>query len=392
MDPVDKTFDTVFYWTNKVQNGLQRTTNSAVNTASSLKDYVVDTVNSTVDSVISKGVDPTASDKVGSRFSSWNVTGLRDLMDDHRAMMISGGVLALVIGVGQYRLIMGSHRAKRRRAKRLANGARKDVVLLVGSVSEPLTRYISHDLVNRGFIVYITSTQSSADNKFFANEEYEDVKSLIISSKFQDEGFNRDQIRKFDLLLSSDHVPFQGATPNKLSLVGVVFVPDFYYPTGKFQSISSSMWENSFVQKSLIPLNLLSNGVIALAEKYDSNVIFLTSNVTSQLCLPYNAPESITTCVLQEVSLALSRDYPALNITNLRLGAIAITHNSTCKKSLGIKGDHIRLLHHKLFDLLYADDNTAVDYVGFGARLLQFCGHWVPKSILQLLYRVVNLQ
>ncbi|CEP22104.1 unnamed protein product [Cyberlindnera jadinii] len=388
MDPVDKTFDTVFYWTSKVQNGLKSTTDSAVGAASSLKDYVVDTVSSTVDSVISKGVDPATADEARSRFPNWNIVGLRNLVDSHKSVVIAGGVLTLVIGVGQYHSIMGSRKAKRRRAERLPNGARKDVVLLVGSVSEPLTRYISHDLVNRGFIVYITSTQSSADNKFFANEEYEDVKSLIISSKFQDEGFNRDQIRKFDLLLSSDHVPFQGASPNKLSLVGVVFVPDFYYPTGKFQSISPSMWENSFVQKSLVPLNLLSNGLIALAEKYDSNVIFLTSNVASQLCLPYNAPECITTCVLQEVSLALSRDYPALNVTNLRLGAIAITHNSTCKKSLGIKGDHIRLLHHKLFDLLYSDDNAAVDYVGFGARLLQLCGSWLPKSILQLLYRI----
>lgn len=381
MDPVDKTFDTVYYWAQRAkraaQGAAQGTVNVVSGSSSTVKDYVMSTVNS---------VRPQQAPQVCEEQSHWiNVSalGVRDFVCGHK--LVSVATVAVMIGAGAVAMNALSPTTKhRRRAHRLENGARNDVVLLVGSITEPLTRNMAYDLTMRGFIVYISSSDSTADNKFFA-ESNEDIKSLILSSELNDDGINRQQLEKFDKLLSSDHIPFQGAQPNKLNLVGIVFVPDLLYPSGKFDTITPQTWTKTLCERALVPINLLSSGLVALAEKYDSNIIFLTPTITSALNMPFHAPESITSAMLQQVSSELASDYPDLNVTTLRLGALNISQGSS-KKNLGIKGDHVRHLYYKIFDLLYAEDSSKVAYAGFGARVLQYS--WIPQLFISGLWSV----
>ena len=67
----------------------------------------------------------------------------------------------LVVGLGAYRARTATPPKARRRVPKLANGARRDVVLVVGSPTEPLTRLICLDFEKRGFIVYLTLLEAN---------------------------------------------------------------------------------------------------------------------------------------------------------------------------------------------------------------------------------------
>ena len=68
---------------------------------------------------------------------------------------ITAAVVAF-IGTGSFIIWrQRRHYRQRRRAKRAANGARTEVVVLAGSPLSPLTRTLSLDLERRGFVVYI---------------------------------------------------------------------------------------------------------------------------------------------------------------------------------------------------------------------------------------------
>lgn len=365
MDPVDKTFDTIYWWSQAVSR-------AAKNTGSYVSSQV-----SAVSESVSGFYRPVEEEIIVSE--KWQSVGYRS-----SKLMISS-VLALTLGVSGL-LYFKKAIKKRRRAERLPNGARKDVILIVGSVVEPLTRFIAHDLETRGFIVYITSTNSKSDLKFFQNESVQDIKSFIISSDFKNNEFNTDQISKFDYLLSSEHIPFQGAKPNKLNLIGIIILPDFYFPSGKFHSIPPSTWDESIELNMLLPLNLFNNGLIGIAEKYDSNIIFITPTLSANLKLPYHSIENITSSFLSSLCENLSNDYDDLNITNLKLGSIKINSNNN-KKTFGIKGESLKNLHHKIFDLLYNEHNSKIIYCGFGSRFLNYFGNLIPFWLINFLFR-----
>ncbi|CCH42539.1 3-ketoacyl-CoA reductase [Wickerhamomyces ciferrii] len=392
VDPVEKTFDSVYYLGQRAQYAF----NSAVGTASEASSAVSDKVVSVCDGlykITGLGGEGQASEQghgiigAGGSGKIWGIDGIKTFQRKNK--LVSTLIGASTLGIAGYFLqqlvrsqLLESSKPKRRRAQRLENGARKDVVLIVGSVTEPLTRYVANDLENRGFIVYITSTNSKADLKFFNNESVQDVKSLIVSNEPNNDEFNADQLRKFDYLLSSDHIPFQGASPNKLNLVGIIVIPDLFFPSGKFHMIASSTWSNSMNNKIMLPLNLLTNGLIGVAEKFDSNIIFITPTLSSSVQLTYHSIENITSQFLQNLSFNLSQDYPNLNVTNIKLGSISVNCNNS-KKNYGIKGIGLKSLHYKIFDLIYNDDNNSIEYIGTGSRFLNNFGGLIPRWLIR---------
>ncbi len=387
MDPVDKTFDTVYYLGKKAQNTFSSAIGTVSDTTHSISDKVISTYNNNFNYGSNNTTQLTGSANIPSS-GFWDLNGVRGFYHRNKAFSTIIGVTTL--GITGYYLqrvvtsqVTNTSRSIKRRADRLPNGARKDVVLIVGSVTEPLTRYIANDLENRGFIVYITSTNSKSDLKFFNNESIQDIKSLIVSNEAENNEFNTEQLRKFDYLLSSNHIPFQGAEPNKLNLTGIIFIPDLYFPSGKFHMIPNSTWSHNVQNKMLLPLNLLTNGLIGIAEKFDSNLIFITPTLSSSVQLTYHSMENLTSTFLQTLSQNLAQDYEGLNITNIKLGSISINSNNSSKKNFGIKGIPLKPLHYKIFDLLYNDDNNSVEYVGTWARFLDKYGFLIPRWLIR---------
>ena len=88
-------------------------------------------------------------------------------------------VIVVAIGGVTYHVIKRKSNRKKRRARKAGNGARLEVVAVVASPSEAITRSISLDLERRGFIVYIVCN-TIEEEVLVQNESRPDIKPLMI--------------------------------------------------------------------------------------------------------------------------------------------------------------------------------------------------------------------
>lgn len=86
-------------------------------------------------------------------------------------MVVAGGTV--------YYVVKKKSNRRKRRAKRAANGARLEVVVLAGSPAEPITRSLSLDLERRGFLVYVVCN-TIEEEIIVQNESRPDIKPLMI--------------------------------------------------------------------------------------------------------------------------------------------------------------------------------------------------------------------
>ncbi|KAK4936528.1 hypothetical protein LTR66_015324, partial [Elasticomyces elasticus] len=68
-------------------------------------------------------------------------------------------------------------RGRRRRAKRFANGARKEIVVIAGSPSSPVLNSLMLDLERRGFIVYVV-VQTPEEEQYVRSQSRVDLLPL----------------------------------------------------------------------------------------------------------------------------------------------------------------------------------------------------------------------
>ena len=99
----------------------------------------------------------------------------RSWVSENRA--VTAAVVAF-FGTGVF-IVWHRRRANRakRRAKRSKNGAKTEVVIVVGSPLAPLTRSLSLDLERRGFIVYVP-TSTAAEEQLIESEAKGDIRAM----------------------------------------------------------------------------------------------------------------------------------------------------------------------------------------------------------------------
>lgn len=309
----------------------------------------------------------------------------------------------------------GTPSKRRRRVTKLANGARKDVVLVVGSPTEPMTRLIALDFERRGFIVYLTILDEKDLKYTESNPITEDINYLNITSSYSFES----QLSRFNQLLQIPVVPFPGAEAHNLKLVGVVFTPNLYFPIGPIENITVASWLK-LTDRFSIYLKLFSSGLINLIRQQKSKTILISPNITSSLNLPYHGPESIFQNSLQSLFTTITREINqhGLSVTQVKLGNISILSNNSNSsssktsnlinfeikgwsedmkslysksfsksqykanpiKSTG-RGTNLRDLYHLIFDLLYSESkNPPVVYCGTGSRAYDWLASVLPVS------------
>lgn len=90
---------------------------------------------------------------------------------------------ALVAGFGASVYMVQRRKAiynKKRRAKRGTNGARLEVVVISGSINEPLVRSLALDLERRGFIVFIVCDDVQEELRV-QSEGRSDIRPLVVN-------------------------------------------------------------------------------------------------------------------------------------------------------------------------------------------------------------------
>jgi hypothetical protein len=325
-----------------------------------------------------------------------------------------------------------SHR--KRRVPKLRNGARRDVVLVIGSPTEPLTRLIALDLEKRGFIVYLTILDAKDLKYVESNTITDDLNYLNLNDSYSFEV----QLTKFSKLLEAPVVPFQGAHPHHLRLLGCIFTPSLYFPIGPVEHITIASW-TKVTERFHVILKLLSSGLIALIRKQQPHckILVMTSNVLSSLNLPYHAPETYYQKSVQNLFTSLTREVKQhrISVTQIKLGNLQISSAPTKtgvnasssvsnlisseirswntdmqnlygekfaktnptksyggrSRFLGLRSgsDSLRDLYYQTFDLLcpsiVAKMNPAVVYCGSGARIYDWIASVLPVNFVSWL-------
>lgn len=332
---------------------------------------------------------------------------------------IGAGVLGFIGMITVYS--RPSPATPRRKVPKLANGARRDVVLVVGSPTEPLTRLICLDFEKRGFIVYLTLLEANDVKYVETNPITQDMNYLNLHLLTLETLTNHleSQIDQFGKLLQQSVTPFAGASPHKLWLRLVVFSPLLHFAIGPVENISMSTW-TKLHQRFLTYCMLLGCGLVQLVRKHGAKVIVLNPTIMSQLLMPYHAPETVFTNELRYLFTTLSRELRPVGIlvTQVRVGnlhlssqikdsRLKISHivnsemlawtqemkelygpqfaKSQYKllpiKATGGKGTRLRDLYDKLFDLIYHKGmNPMVVYCGAGARSYDIITRIFPES------------
>lgn len=309
-----------------------------------------------------------------------------------------------------------------RRVPKLSNGARRDIVLVVGSPTEPLTRLIALDFEKRGFIVYLTILDEKDFKYVESNPITDDINYLNLNDTLSYES----QLSKFQQLLELPVIPFPGAEPHNLRLVGVVFAPSLFFPIGPIENITVATW-TKFTDRELLYLKLFSSGLISLIRNQQSKTILISTNIVSSLEIPYHAPETLFQNHLKHLFTTLTREVRqhGLSVTQVRLGNLHLSNqrsnsgsrianlvNSEIRswdedmrslyadsfskaqykanpiKSTGGRGTSLRELYHILFDLLYSKGRSpGIVYCGTGARAYAIISKLLPESWLEWILR-----
>lgn len=311
-------------------------------------------------------------------------------------------VLGAGLGCGGWYFYRHGARGERRRRRvpKLANGARRDVVLVVGSPTEPLTRLLALDFEKRGFIVYLTLLDDKDARYVELNALPDDINFLSMAGADGVDG----AVRDFRRLLDTRVVPFAGAAAHRLRLRAVVFAPHLYFPLGPAEQVARASWAR--VQRlQAVPLDLFAAGLLDLVRHHRCKVVAVVPTVVSTLALPYHAPECVFQAGLKAYYAALAKELRphGVLVTQVRLGNLNLSRHPrlasvvdaevrswpddmrqvygdhflrTQKRAAvgsGLKSTGLRALHHLLFDLIFApSSNPPVVYYGTGARAYEW--------------------
>ncbi|KAH0160678.1 DUF1776-domain-containing protein, partial [Aureobasidium melanogenum] len=302
-----------------------------------------------------------------------------------RNTALSAGVLAFV-GTGAVLVfIQRSTHVKKRRARKSNNGARTEVVVLAGSPTSPLTTAIAMDLERRGFIVYvITSTRE--DEEHLRKQLRPDVLPFDLDLIHPDKA--EGQMQRFHHFLSRHHHAFDGASAHRLTLAGVILVPDISSVTvGSIAQLSPEAWSTALNAKVLHTITV-ARYMLPLVTEFKSKILLLTPNVISSLRPPYRAIESTVSSALGAFAASLSSELSlqGLHACHFKLGNIEIAGSKQKRdenrRVRGALGTPIRKLHEAMFDALHSSNPSRTWHVGRGSLIYDFIGSWIPSGVV----------
>lgn len=247
--------------------------------------------------------------------------------------------------------------ARKRRAKKLPNGAKKEIVVLACSTfHDPLTRSLALDLERRGYVVYVTVSSTEEDSLIQQEAKTDlrplwiDLTSTVINPE-TDTHPNLEPIKELLTKLSNSQSPsspsrYSGSSLSNMTLAGVILFPGCSgYPTGTLTTLHPSDIVDSINTRLLSPILTIQQFLPLLTRhstdpKSPSSIIIAYPSIPQSLSPPTQIPETIITTSLSSLASSLRREVRASNnnvtITELKLGNFdlgSISHSKTLHRS-----------------------------------------------------------
>lgn len=269
--------------------------------------------------------------------------------------------------------------------------------VIAGSSNSPYTTAIALDLERRGFIVYVV-TSSPEDEQHIRNQSRVDLLpfnlDLIYVRSFEHYLFTlqanlaqpemaSEQVSRFHHFMSRHHQAFEGSPSHRLTLAGVILIPDTAASVKPISELTPEVWStalNAKVLKTVATTQLL----MPLVTDFHSRVLLLTPSVIPSLRPPYHAIESTISASLEAfiASLAAELSLKDINVCHLKLGNIETGARIRKEETKRFKGTSIRKLHESVFDALKAKNPRRTWYVGRGSMVYSFIGGMLPGSLV----------
>ena len=309
-------------------------------------------------------------------------------MDRHRALTAAAVAFAVTgsVGAGMYVRSLKVH--KKRRARKSANGARTEVVVLAGAVSSPLASALALDLERRGFVVYVVAS-SPEEEHFVRSLSRADLLPLPLT--LTDPFLAQEQMARFQNLMGREHFAFESAEPHHLDFKGLVLVPDTAsVSASSIESTSSEDWSDALNAKVL---NTIATTQLFLPSlvSYGSRVLLLTPSITPALQPAGHAVESTIYSALTSFTSTLAAEMreqgTGVSVSQFKLGNLDIPSQTAKQRREGqqqsrLKATPLRKLHDSVFDALTASRPSRTWRVGRGSLAYDMIGVVAPPSVV----------
>ncbi|KAF2146688.1 uncharacterized protein K452DRAFT_282870 [Aplosporella prunicola CBS 121167] len=310
---------------------------------------------------------------------------------------------------------------RKRRARRASNGARREVIVIAGPPSSPITKSLSLDLERRGFIVYVV-VNTPEEEQIVQSESRVDIRPLLLDIA---DSFNAQQaMERFHKLLLSPHQAFAGASAHNLNFTGLVLVPDLIYPSGPVETIPPEYWSDALNAKVLNTIATTQAFLPTICE-FKSRILLLTPSIVSALRPPFHGVESAVVGALEGFTSSLKGELSTIGIDvcHIKLGTfdcsgvgnkqylqslrdrrtdewpaaaralyaenyvtqarIAGSRGLFADNGSTAKGSSLRELHNAVFDALTRRQAQKVWRVGRGSVAYDIVGSWVPAGMVR---------
>ena len=239
--------------------------------------------------------------------------------------------------------------ARKRRARKFANGAKKEIVVVAcSSFHDPLIRSVALDLERRGYYVDV-AVSSTEEESLIHQEANADIQPLWIdmTSSVPDPAIDihphLEPIR--GLIAQSNRPPSPSTTrppPSASSgqnhiLAGLVILPGVSgYPTGPFMTVAPSDLVDTINTRLLSPI-LIVQQFLPLLINYSNasnpaSIVLAYPSIPQSLSSPYQMSEIVTTSSLSSFARCLRRELSqqdaSVTITELKLGNFDLSSTS----------------------------------------------------------------
>ncbi|EXJ57137.1 hypothetical protein A1O7_07481 [Cladophialophora yegresii CBS 114405] len=247
--------------------------------------------------------------------------------------------------------------ARKRRAKKLPNGAKKEIVVLACSTfHDALTRSLAVDLERRGYVVYVT-VSSTEEDSLVQQEAKQDLRPLWIDltstvpNPAVDVHPNLEAIR--------DHIT------RNMTLAGLVVFPGCSgYSEGPLALLPPSDIVDTINTRLVAPVLTVQQFLPLLANhstdpKAPASIVIAYPSIPNSLAPPRQVPECLVTSSLSALAHSLRREISAasanITVSELKLGNFDMGSVSTSpwargttptQSTLGASGSSSSALTH----------------------------------------------
>lgn len=231
--------------------------------------------------------------------------------------------------------------ARKRRARKLPNGAKREIVVLACSTfHDALTRSLALDLERRGYVVYVTVSSTDEDS-LIQQEAKADLRPLWIDltstvpNPAVDVHPNLEPIRELLTKSSRPSSPtsnrsFQGSSMGNMTLAGVVVFPGcsgfaegplaLLPPTDIVDTLNTRLVSPVLTIQQFLPL--LANH--STNPKSPASIVIAYPSIPQSLNSPRQIPECLVTSSLSTLASSLRREIYAANanitVSELKMG------------------------------------------------------------------------